>query len=172
MVWSKVKTGSAKQVMMHCNNGWNTRLHRYDFLKILKRTKFFGLAEAPVASTYCWSAQCSWFCLFLFPPLDVVCSVEQPHRLPKSPCMQLRIGGRQVVTIATIGGLRLHPGFQCKHPQSRGCLHRGPTRPTVCFPCYRQRTTTHHTGWLASPFFGCHLDLAWHPSIFLIDVGL
>jgi len=94
----------------------------------------------------------------------VVWSVEQPHTLPKSPCMQLRLGGRQVVRIATIGGLRLDPGFPCKHPQSRGCLYRGPTRPTVCFPCYRQRTSTHHTLIVSLPFFWVSLGLGVTPQ--------
>ena len=164
--------GSATQVMMHCSNGWNTKSHQCDSLRIWRRTRFYGLTETLVALRYYWIAQCSWFFPSLCPPPDDACSVERLHMPPKSQCRQSHIGDRAAAKIAITCEQPLRRVHQCKHLQSHECWHRAPTRPTACFPCCSQMTTVHHIGSLVSPFFGCHLHLAGHLPIFLVDVGL
>ena len=71
----------------------------------------------------------------------------------------------------TIGVLPLSHVRQRKHPPSLWCWHRALTEPTVDYLCYLQKTTTHRTALLTSPFFGGHLHVSRHLSIFFMDIG-
>ena len=166
------QVGSAKQVMMHCSSGRNTKWHQCDSPTTWKKTRFFVPTEIPVVSTCCWIAQHSSFCLSLFPPLDVACLAELLHRLPKNRCKQPRIGDKPQARNSTIDAQRLRLVRQCKRQQFHECRHRAPTRPTACCLCGLQMTTTRRIEWWASPFFGCHLHTSRHLGIFLVDVGL
>lgn len=86
--------GSAKQVMMDCSNGWNTRLHQCDSLTTSRTTKFFVLAEKHVDVECCWIAQHSWSFQFLYPRLDVASRAELLHKPSKNRCKQWHISSR------------------------------------------------------------------------------